>query len=151
MYDRPTAEELLDAARTHLEMAVIPVVRQNRKLYFQTLVAINVLRIVERELQMGASHAQDEWLRLNALQGVETPLPARLPDIQAGLAERNGYLKDAIRSGNYDGAEEKSALFNHLKATVIEQLQVANPRYLQKLAAEDTDPALDAWESRHEG
>ena len=67
MYDRPNTSELIDAVRGHLEANVIPLAREtNRRLYFQTLVAINVLKIVERELQMGQAHALAEWESLNA-------------------------------------------------------------------------------------
>ena len=52
MIDRPTLAELIDAARMHMETNVIPAVREDRKLYFRTLVAINVLKIAERELEL---------------------------------------------------------------------------------------------------
>lgn len=151
MYDRPTANELLEAARMHMETAVIPVVRENRKLYFQTLVAINVMKIVERELDLGAKHAEAEWGRLNALEGVELPLPNSLQQIQAGLAERNAALSAQIREGEYTDEEKRAALFDHLLATTVEQLTVANPRFLGKIQQEMQDPTLDAWEGRNEG
>src|SRR5690242_14430603 len=49
MNDRPTAAELVFAVREHLEGELIPTLADPR-LRFQTLVAANVLRIVEREL-----------------------------------------------------------------------------------------------------
>ena len=151
MYDRPTANELLEAARMHMETAVIPVVRENRKLYFQTLVAINVMKIVERELDLGAKHAEAEWGRLNALEGAELTLPNRLQQIQAELAERNAALSAQIREGGYSDANNRAALFDHLLATTVEQLTVANPRFLGKIQQEMQDKALDAWEGRNEG
>lgn len=145
MYDRPTAEELIEAARMHLESAIIPVVRQDRRLYFQTLVAINVMRIVERELSLGPDHARTEWERLNDLEGTQTPIPDRLAEIKAALKARNTDLSAAIRAGEYDSESKRRALFDHLAASVVEQLQVANPRLLQKMAEEDANPDLDAW------
>ncbi len=135
MYDRPTAAELIDAVRGHLENHVVPAVKGDGKLYFQTLVAINVLRVVERELKLAPDHAQSEWARLDHLEGaMDVPNNARL--IFSILHERNTQLCDNIRAGRYDG-ERKIALFEHLMATTIEQLQVANPKYLQTLAQED--------------
>lgn len=134
MYDRPTASELIEAARQHLEMNVIPAVKDiNHKLYFQTLVAINVLRIVEREMALSTTHERANWERLDALLG-----PKKQPDSREGweaaLSHRNAALCAAIRDGHYDDDE---ALFAHLMASTREQLEVANPKYLQALAAEE--------------
>jgi hypothetical protein len=134
VYDRPSAPELLQAVRHHLEHALIPVARQTSfKLYFQTLVANNVLKIVEREIEMSDSHLRAEWSRMNMLTGSE-PLPQTRDDARARLAERNQALCDEIRAGQWD---EDAALFEHLKATACEQLEVANPRFLKMLRAED--------------
>lgn len=134
MYDRPTAAELIEAARMHLEEQVIPVAKAaNHKLYFQTLVAINVMRIVERELALSSGHLRAEWSRLNMLLG-DQPLPPDSEALQTGIAERSAQLCAAIRAGEYD---DNRALFSHLKATTIEQLEVANPKFLAALAAED--------------
>jgi hypothetical protein len=148
MYDRPTAEELLQAARLHLETAITPAVRADGRLYFQTLVAANVLRIVERELALGEDHTRAEWARLDALSGERPPLPEQLPQIKTALARRNAELCAAIRAGAYDTPDRRHPLFDHLKATITEQLMVANPRLLEKLAIEDAHPERDAWHSR---
>lgn len=140
MYDRPTAAELIEAARLHLEQQVIPAAKAvNHKLYFQTLVAANVLKIVERELSLDSTHLGAEWSRLNMLLGA-APIPASTDEMQTALAERNAALCAAIRAGNYD---TDRALFEHLKATTIEQLEVANPRYLSVLQAEDAQAHTD--------
>ena len=144
MYDRPNLSELIEAARLHMETAVIPAVKADRKLYFQTLVAINVLKIAERELLLGDAHAQAEWESLNTLEGVDTPIPNRLSDIKDALSERNAALSAAIRTGAYDD----TVLLHHLKMTTTNQLEVANPKYLEKLAYEDAHPEADAWQNR---
>jgi len=146
MYDRPTLEELLDAARLHLESAVIPAVREDRKLYFQTLVAINVLKIAERELQWGGEHIRAEWIRLNSIESRDVHLPSSDGEIRLALTERNAALCTQIRTGGYDDSSD--VLLSHLKSTTIEQLQVTNPNYLKKLMLEDQNPALDAWHNR---
>jgi hypothetical protein len=135
MYDRPNAIELIEAARLHLEQQVIPAAKGiHHKLYFQTLVAANVLKIVERELSLSGGHLRAEWSRLNMLMG-EALLPGSTEAIQTALAERNAALCQAIRAGKHD---TDRALLEHLKATTIEQLEVANPKYLSILQAEDT-------------
>lgn len=133
MYDRPSSLELLEAASHHLQTEVLPVAKAtNGKLYFQTLVALNVLTIVGREIQLRGAHLRAEWARLNMLLGGED-LPETEEALAARLAERNAALCAAIRAGDYD---ESQPLFEHLKATTIEQLEVANPRFLQTLAQE---------------
>ena len=135
MYDRPNAAELINAVRGHLENQIIPAVKGDGKLYFQTLVAVNVLRVVERELNLAPDHLQAEWTRLDHLEeAMEMPSDPRAA--VSTLHDRNAQLCDNIRAGRYDG-EHKQALFEHLVATTIEQLQVANPKYLQALAQED--------------
>lgn len=148
MMDRPGAGELIDAARMHLEQAIIPAVRADRKLYFQTLVAINVLRIVERELELGPDHARAEWQRLNALLGEDETMPETLTAIKEALRRRNAALSESIRAGDYDESAKRGELFAHLKASVIEQLLISNPRLLGTIQKEEADPALDAWEGR---
>jgi len=149
MYDRPTAAELIDAVRLHMETSIVPAVREDRQLYFRTLVAINVLKIVERELAMGADHNAHAWARLNIIDSEDRPLPTTEADLRAGVAERHAALCHSIRVGHFDEDEGKRAqVFEHLKATTVDQLQVANPRYLSRLAQEDADPSMDAWHNR---
>lgn len=136
MYDRPTAPELLQAVRQHLETNLIPLARQTHfKLYFQTLVANNVLKIVEREIRLGEGHLRAEWSRLNMLLD-SVPPPESVQALRAQLAERNAALCRAIRAGEWDDSD---LLFEHLKSTARAQLEVANPRFLQMLRAEDAD------------
>ncbi len=128
MYDRPTLSELLAAVRHHLETAVIPAAKTlNHKLYFQTLVAANVLKIAERELTLNELHLRAEWERLNLLLG-EQPLPTEPTARRAALTERNRALCAEIRAGRHD---DSAPLFRHLKACATEQLEVANPKWLE--------------------
>lgn len=129
MNDRPTLEELIEAARLHLETNVIPALKGDAKLYFQTLVAVNVLRVTERELTDGWSHLQAEWRRLDQLEGEARSIPASPTEAQAALRVRNAALCARIRAGAYD--EDSAALFAHLQATVREALEIANPKFLQ--------------------
>ncbi|HRL13218.1 MAG TPA: DUF6285 domain-containing protein, partial [Aggregatilineales bacterium] len=65
MYDRPSAQALVEAARQHLENRVIAAVKGDPKLYFETLVAVNVLRIVERELALAPDQRTSEAASLS--------------------------------------------------------------------------------------
>lgn len=140
MNDRPTVTELLEAVRTHLESQIVPITQEDRKLYYQTLVAVNVLKIIERELQHGNEHLKEEWMRLNFVQNVGTPFPDDVDAVLPSLAERNRKLCEEINAGRYDYMPGRAALFEHLLVTTRKQLEVANPRYLEALAAEDKKP-----------
>lgn len=139
MYDRPTLVELLDAVRAHLEDQIVPLLKEDRKRYYQTLVAVNVLRVAERELLLSAEHTQDEWARLNYVQKLDTPIPADPRAARNALAERNRKLCVQINDGDYDSVPQQAALFEHLLQTAFEQLQVASPKFLESLALEDAE------------
>jgi len=140
MVDRPTLEELIDAARMHIETEVIPAIKGDAKLYFQTLVAINVLRVAERELTLGWSHLQAEWRRLDRLEGESQSMPASPTEAAAALRARNAALCSRIRAGAYDA--NAGELVAHLRATVREALEVANPKFLQTVESEKPASAV---------
>lgn len=142
MYDRPTTAELLDAVRKYLDEHIIPVVKNDRKLNYQTHIAINVLRIVEREMAAGAGQLREEWLRLNHVQGTTKAPPDNPAEIVPALSERNRKLCEEITAGRYDYMPQRAALFEHLQATVRTQLEVANPDFLEALAKEDQKKEL---------
>jgi hypothetical protein len=130
MYDRPNLAELISAVRFHLENELVPLTKEiNHKLYFQTLVATNVLRVAEREARLGQAHFKAEWSRLNMLLGDEV-LPSDSTQWQSALQARNQRLCEEIRQGKHD---DNQALFSHLKACATEQLEVANPKFLASL------------------
>lgn len=141
MYDLPSAQALLDAARTHLEEHVIPAIKHDRVLYFRTLVAINVLRIVERESDLREHHLRTEWDALNKLFNLETAMPSEHLAAQNAITERHQTLCTLIQRGDFDGSAPQQHLRTYLLDHVVAQLHVANPRFLQHLAAEDGEPA----------
>ena len=143
MVDRPTIDELLSAAIQHFETHVIPAVKADGKLYFQTLVAINVLKVAERELKLGWTHLLAEWDGLNALEGQPRDLPSNPDEAKIALAERERYLCAHIRAGDYDDEPRKSALFEYVLSSVTRSLEVANPKFLQTLAEEDETTTRD--------
>ncbi len=113
--DRPAANELLRAVREFLERDVLAATEG--RVQFHTRVAMNVLGIVERELELGPELAAREHARAVALLGRDGD-PAEL--------ERD--LAAAIRSGSLDDREDD--VRRHVRETVREKLLIANPGYL---------------------
>ncbi|GAA2668974.1 DUF6285 domain-containing protein [Nonomuraea recticatena] len=106
-HDVPTAAELVAAVREFLERDVLPEVEG--RVRFHTRVAVNVLGMVERELELGPSQALAHAERLDRL----------------GVAD-DAELAAAIREGSL--AEDE--LLGPLAAAVRDKLLVANPRHL---------------------
>lgn len=134
IYDRPTQAELIDAARMHLETSVIPAVKGDAKLYFQTLVAINILKIAARQTVYEWAHLRAAWDGLNTLEGVTPSLPSDAQDAAAAFDQRQAVLCAAIRSGAYD--DKMDDLVTYLMAVTRSQLEVANPKFLEAIDAE---------------
>jgi hypothetical protein len=132
MYDHPTAAELIAAARRQLEHQVIPTLAEPR-LRFQTLVAANVLAIVERELASGEMHLAAAWRRMADLEGSAEAQPAG-EALRMAVAAQSHRLCARIRAGEYDAGPRRQALLAHLRRTAEEELAVANPRYLERVS-----------------
>ena len=77
---------------------------------FHTRVAGNVVDVVRRQVLLGATHAAESAQRLAAL----------------GVADQRA-LRDALRSGELDGTDEKVRAA--IAADVRARLLVANPKY----------------------
>jgi len=131
MYNHPTAAELIAAARMQLEQHVIPSIAEPR-LRFQTLVAANVLAIVERELAAGAAHLAAAWQRAADLQGATADQPVG-ETLRAAVETQMQQLCADIRAGEYDDGPRRRALLTHLRRTAEEELLVANPRFLERM------------------
>jgi hypothetical protein len=118
MQDVPTAAELIEAVREFLEEDVHATAEGRTK--FHARVAMNVLGIVQRELELGPASDEAEHARLLDL----------LPDADRGasLAELNAELAVRIREGAFGDSRE--ALVTHLRETISDKLAIANPRYL---------------------
>lgn len=114
LHDRPTARELLDAARSALGDDVLPLV--SGRAAFQVRVALRTLGMVERQLALAPQH---EALHAETL--------SRLG------AGSDAELADTIRAGAYDGSEAE--LLAALREIVRAKLAIANPRYLNDSAA----------------
>jgi hypothetical protein len=122
MQDRPTAAELLRAAREFCERDLLPELTGRRQ--FHTRVLMNVLAILEREWLGEEQALRDEWARLDALLG-EAQRPERLAD---AVHERNKELAAKIRSGELDGRWDETLAV--LRETVRQKIEIANPRWV---------------------
>lgn len=137
MFDRPTLPELLDAAIGHFSTHVLPAVKLDPKLYFQTLVAVNVLTIAQRELVSGADALKKAWADLGALDGDSAPCPEDPAQAQSAFHARIAALCGNIRDGAFDSAlDSGSPLYHWLLAQTIRALEINNPRLLGAIAAE---------------
>ncbi|HUR05999.1 MAG TPA: DUF6285 domain-containing protein [Nonomuraea sp.] len=106
-HDVPSATRLVAAVRDFLADDVLPAVEG--RVRFHTRVAINVLGMVEREIELGPAQAQEHERRLAGL----------------GVAD-DAELAAAVREGRFDD----SALVEALRDAVRAKLEVANPGYL---------------------
>jgi hypothetical protein len=108
-HDVPTAAQLVEAVREFLERDVMEATEG--RVQFHTRVAVNALRMVERELTLGPAQAE-----------AHRSVLARL-----GVADE-AALAVAIRSGDLD--DRRGEVVEVLRQTVRAKLEVANPRYL---------------------
>ncbi|HLN28062.1 MAG TPA: DUF6285 domain-containing protein [Gemmataceae bacterium] len=129
MNDRPTMAELVSAAKLYLEGELIPTLTDAR-LRFQTLVAANVLAIVERELEHEEDHLSDEWQSLAEILGQPGQAPERQSALREMVRQGNRQLCEGIRAGKFDEPARFRALSALVRRQVERKLEIANPRYL---------------------
>ncbi|MHB8510679.1 MAG: DUF6285 domain-containing protein [Actinomycetota bacterium] len=107
-HDPPTAAELIEAVREFLEKDVMS--STEGRVQFHARVAINVLAIVEREMELGAQQAVEHLQRLE----------------HEGLAS-DEELATAIRNGSVSAEQ----VIDIVRESVAAKLRVANPSYLE--------------------
>jgi hypothetical protein len=115
LHDRPSAAELVAAVREYLERDVMTATEG--RVAFHARVAVNVLGMVERELEIGAVQEVEERARLVALLGRE-----------GTVRELTEALAREIRADTLD--VPWSELVESVRGTVRAKLEVANPGYL---------------------
>jgi aminoglycoside phosphotransferase (APT) family kinase protein len=108
-HDVPSAAELLVAVREWVEGDAREAT--TGRVQFHTRVVANVVSILERELASGPAMAAAHSARLAAL---------------GAASERE--LADRIRAGEW--SVEDRAVLDAVRATVVDKLAVANPKYL---------------------
>ena len=97
MRDRPTAAELAGAVREFVERELLPEI-EDARLRFRTLVAINGLGIVERELE---SAAEDVLTHEQAAELAARIRRGDVPDGTLALLKRDVEAKLRIASPRY--------------------------------------------------
>jgi hypothetical protein len=132
MTSEPTAQELVEAVREHLETKVLPTL-SDHQLRFQTLVATHVLGVVEREVARGEGQAWHQWEELTAFFGRDEMRPETSKALHQRLDELNAELCLAIREGRYDDAPDASWLRTILRMQVEDALALWNPEFLQRV------------------
>jgi hypothetical protein len=128
MQDRPTAVELLRAAREFCENDLGP--QLTGRLRFHTRVLQNVLGILEREWDGEEAAVGAEWRRLNDLLDRDEEAPASFRELSIDVREANREFAAKIRAGEVDDVLESAA--DVLYETVVDKLKIANPNHLVK-------------------
>ena len=114
MQSLPSRAELLTAVREFLTSVAVP--ELSGRSAFHARVAANVLGIVQRELELGASADEGEHRRLRALL-----------DRDGRVDELNDELCHRIRSGELSA--DDPALIDHLWSTTLDRLSIDQPNY----------------------
>jgi len=128
MQDRPTVLELLAAVRDFLEDDLVPTLEGRRR--FHALVAANVVGVIERELAGEEDQLARQWDRLAELFGLEpSTRPQAVSALRAAVRDLETRLAERIRTGEAEGGELAARIRAHVRATVLEKLDVANPRF----------------------
>ena len=129
MQDRPDFAELLDSVREFVEDEILPTLTDHRT-RFRTLVSINALTILGRELQLETGLIHEEAAALQRLLGEEGEVPDDLEALHARVRELNGELAARIRAGDVP-----AGTLEHLLAVGAGKLEVASPKYLERYRA----------------
>ena len=116
MQDRPTARELLATLSTFFDEELLPSL--TGPLQYRVRVAANLVKILERELELGPTHDRDERAALAALVDC---------DANDDLIANNTRLSEAIEAGRFDRQPEP--LWRALMAITRAKLAVVKPGY----------------------
>jgi hypothetical protein len=121
MHDRPTAAELVDAVTEFLERDLQPALEG--RLAFHARVAVNALRIVRREIELGPELDARRAAGLRALLGDAAAEGATTRELEVDLARK-------VRDGSLDS--RRSELVDYLRATLRLQLDIVHPGYVRE-------------------
>lgn len=135
MQDRPTALELLAAVRQFLHEEIVPTLHDHRQ-KFRTLIAENVLGIVERELAGEEEDLREEWWRLVSLDETpekQTSPPGTLATLREDIVARKRAICLRIRAGEADAGPWRREVLDYLTWAVAEKVRISNPRYYERV------------------
>jgi hypothetical protein len=117
MQDRPTAAELLATIGEYLEGEVLPNV--SGTLRYHTLVAANLVKMMQRESEHYPAAAAREVGRLQALLGVDEP----------DLGELNRMLAERLLGTEEIGPAFEAACWEVLHESALAKLAINKPGY----------------------
>lgn len=123
MQDRPTAAEVLVTIGEYLDEEVLPAVEG--ALRYKTLVAANLIKVLERELAAGDGPQRRERERLAVLLGVT----ADGEDLTGDLLRLNAELQARLRAPELPSREFLLAARDALEASALDNLAVNKPGY----------------------
>jgi hypothetical protein len=126
MQDRPDAQELAVAIQEFVQNEISPTI-DDKRLKFRTLVALNALGILTRELEHEERLLDEELRRLSSLLGRVAPAPKTLKQLKLEVGELNQELARRIRAN-----EPPQGTLEAVKVIVANKLKVASPRYLEE-------------------
>lgn len=124
MQDRPTAQELLKAARDFCERDLLPALEG--RVQFHARVLQNVLSILEREWEGEEVAVRAEYERLRILLSLEDE-PSSFAELRETVRVANADLSKKIRAGELDERFEEA--IDALRETVREKLEISNPNW----------------------
>lgn len=130
MQDHPSTKELIRGIYNFLESDVAPVLQE--PLRFHTRVAANLLKIIEREFDLEADHLSSE---IKGLWKLLSKSPASITSsekMRAQILELNEELCERIRAGEADNGPWANLIMNHVKKTLVQKLEIANPGMVAK-------------------
>ncbi|EMM82904.1 hypothetical protein LEP1GSC037_5328 [Leptospira interrogans str. 2006001854] len=106
---------------------VLPQFKDKDLLSYKTLVSWNMLGVVSREIRSGEELLDRELDRLAKLLNKDFSLPSTLDEKKKLVNVWNVELRDKIRKEKL--SVEDSIYWNHVKETVIEKVEITNPRF----------------------
>ena len=134
MQDRPTTMELLEAVREFLEREVLPALTVHG-LKYRMRIALNLLRIVEREIPGREARLSAELAALHDLLGRPVPAPpADAALLETRVREASRELCERIRTGAADAGPWRARVLAHVGAMVEDKLAINDPQRLEALS-----------------
>ena len=140
MQDRPTTLELLEAVQEFLEREVLPALTVHG-LNYRMRIALNLLRIVEREIPGREARLRAELAALaDLLDRPRAAPPAAAALLEARVQEANRELCERIRTGAADAGPWRARVLAHVGAMVDEKLGLNDPQRLATFTAGRSRP-----------
>ena len=133
MQDRPNAVELVGAVKHFLECEMLPMLEDQRA-RFRTLVAVNALAIVQRELSAGLAPVELELERLHALLHAQPGYRDKIAlsgDKEYDVRKLRLLLARLIRVGAADGGPWRKTVIASTLASVEAKVCISNPKFIE--------------------